>query len=118
MKQILIALILIISTVPSFADDGSNLKQKIKELNKASISSLGISLNALAYLVEASPSSYLTYEYLSKNEKNTISELEKAGYVRTEIIKGLPDGQEKSSKFLRIIPLDIGEKLRLAMLNQ
>ena len=117
MKRIAVILSVLVFAIPAFAENNGILEQKINHLNEASIESLGISLNALMFLVDASPNSFLTYDMLDKSERKSIRELENQGYVRTEIITGLPDGQEKNVKFLRILPLKKGDSLRVAMLS-
>jgi hypothetical protein len=47
--------------------------------------------------------------YLERTGEIThIRELEAKGYVRTQVVQGLPDGQQQQDKFLRIIPIGEG----------
>ena len=47
---------------------------------------------------------------------NYIKELEKAGYVKVTIIKGLPDGQMQNQKQVNITPLLTGVEIKRCML--
>ncbi|MCW9058474.1 MAG: hypothetical protein OQL11_06360 [Gammaproteobacteria bacterium] len=95
----------------------SSLEEKIQSLNDASIKSVGISLNALAYLVSASPNSYMPLWHLEQSgEIAYIKELEKAGYVKVNITEGLPDGQMRGEKQVNIVPLHSGLEVQRCML--
>lgn len=95
---------------------GSDLEEKINSLNEASIKSVGVSLNALAFLVNASPNSYMPLWYLEKSgDMNYIRELEKAGYVKVNILNGLPDGQMPGEKQVNIVPLQLGREVQRCM---
>ncbi len=100
----------------SLAED-QDLESKINKLNTQSVVLLGVSLNALAYLVDASPTSFIPIWHLEKSgDINFVRELEVAGYVRTEVVQGLPDGQERNEKFMRIIPLELGREAQQYLL--
>jgi len=102
--------ILVLSS--AYAGD-SDIEAKIDKLNSASIESLGISINALSYLVRTSPDSYMPLSYLEESGKiHYINELEKAGYVEVSKRVGLPDGQEQSETFLNVRPLKTGEEIQ------
>lgn len=115
-KLLPLLIILIVATVSiSTANEETDIKNKVEEINKKSIKSLGISLNALLYLLDSSSSSY----YLLSNLKRTgkleyIKELESKGYVKIEIVNKLPDGKSLG-KHLRIIPTGLGIDVQMAM---
>lgn len=89
------------------------IEEKIETLNAASIESLGISLNALSYLVEASAYSYMPLSHLEESGKMAfINELEEAGYVKITKRVGLPDGQEEAETFINVRPLKTGEEIQ------
>ena len=105
-KTILLISFLLVLSNSSISGKFTNLENKIEQLNQQSIKLIGISLNALKYLIDANPSSYLLFSYLEKSgQLKYLKELEKAGYVKLEITQGLPDGTEKNTKYLRVIPL-------------
>lgn len=117
-KKILLASIGIFAFISfSLQAKGPDLEQKINTLNNASIQSLGISLNALAYLVDASPYSYMPLWHLEKSgEIQYIRELETAGYVKVTIVQGLPDGTSQSEKQVNIRPLHLGVEAQRCLL--
>lgn len=90
------------------AEDAS-IEGKINKINASSLAELGISLNALAYLMNASPHSFMPMWHLEENgDIEYIRELEKSGYVKVTILQGLPDGTEKDEKQVNIRPLKTG----------
>lgn len=101
----------LLTTMISFsamAEDAS-IEAKISKLNSSSVTELGISLNALAYLMNASPYSFMPMWHLEKSgDIQYIRELEKAGYVKVTIMQGLPDGTQKDEKQVSIRPLKTG----------
>jgi hypothetical protein len=104
-------LLIIISSF-SYAGDPA-VEAKIEALNQASIESLGISLNALSYLVDASPYNYMPLSYLEKSGKiSFIKELEDSGYIEISERIGLPDGQEISETFINVSPLKTGKEIQ------
>ena len=112
LKQIIFCIFTILAFSPAFAGD-STIEDKIDKLNSASIESLGISLNALSYLVQISPESYIPLSHLKKSGKiHHIDELEKAGYVKISKRVGLPDGRERSETFLNVRPVKTGKKIQ------
>jgi hypothetical protein len=112
MRRIIDCVFTILALSSAYAGD-SDIEAKIDKLNSASIESLGVSLNALSYLVEASPYSYMPLSYLEESGKiHYINELEKAGYVKISKRVGLPDGQEQSETFLNVRPLKTGEEIQ------
>lgn len=95
------------------AESAKDIERKVMKLNAQSIKLLGVSLSAVRYLVSASSDSYLLLSYLEDSgEINYIRELEAKGYVKTQIIQGLPDGTQKTVKHLRIIPIGDGIELQ------
>lgn len=97
---------------------GSNIEYKVKHLNKISIDTLGVSLNALNYLLDASKSTYVPLPIFEKTGKiKFIHELESAGYLEVIKRKGLPDGTEQADMFLNIIPFGKGIEIRKALLS-
>jgi hypothetical protein len=95
------------------AADAKDIENKVGELNAQSMKLLGVSLNAVRYLVGASSTSYLLLSYLERSgEINYIRELEAKGYVKTQVVQGLPDGTQKQVKHLRVIPIGDGVELQ------
>ena len=79
---------------------------------------LGILLNALRYLAGASPNSYLLLSELERSDEvNYIRGLEKKNYVKVQTVQGLPDGMQKSTKFLRVIPVGDGLELQRCVVD-
>lgn len=113
MKRYLLALILVFSHISgSYAGDPV-IEEKINILNAASIKSLGISLNALSYLVNSSPYGYMPLSLLEESGRiEFINELEQAGYVVVTTRIGLPDGQEPLETFINIRPLKTGKEIQ------
>jgi hypothetical protein len=112
MKRIIQYFLLILLCSNAYAGDPV-IEAKIEKLNAAAIELLGISLNALSYLVEASPYAYMPLSYLEKSGKiDYIKELEEAGYVQISKRIGLPDGQEQSETFINVRPLKTGEEIQ------
>lgn len=121
--RILVATAFFCAPLISNAANQAEIQAKVEKLNQESLKVLGISLNALRYLVDASPESYRPVWYLERTgDIKYIHELEQAGFVSTEIRTGLPDGTEQNEKFLRLIPSGtrgssqpkmIGERLKL-----
>ena len=116
MRRVLLPFLLVLFCGSAHSSDPI-IEEKIEKLNLATIESLGISLNALSYLVEASPYSYMPLSYLEQSGKiDYINELEEAGYVQISKRVGLPDGQEKSETFISVRPLKTGEEIQRCIL--
>jgi len=104
---------LVVFSFGSHAADTKVIESKVAELNKQSIKILGVSLNALRYLVGASSDSYLLFSSLEQSgDVRYIRELEAKGYVKVQTVQGLPDGSEKNTKYLRVIPIDDGKEMQ------
>lgn len=115
-KRMVAAIFAILISSALMASD-ADLENKINALNEASMNSIGISLNALAYLVKASPNNYMPLWHLEESgDIKHIKELEKAGYVDVKIINGLPNGQILDEKHVNVIPLHIGREVQRCML--
>ena len=109
---------LAIASFPASAADEAEVRAKVEQLNQESMRVLGVSLNALRYLVEASPTNYRPLWYLERSgDIKYVHELELAGYVSTEIRLGLPDGGEPNVKQMRIIPIGAGEYVKQCVVN-
>jgi hypothetical protein len=105
----------LIGVVPTLASatDPKEIERKVAQLNGQSVKLLGVSLNALRYLVDADGSSFLLLSHLERSgEIRFIRELEARRYVTVETVQGLPDGGEKHERFLRIIPIGDGAELQ------
>ena len=101
----------------ALAADSKDIEAKVAELNGQSVKLLGVSLNALRYLVGAEPNSYLLLWHLERTgEINFIRELEAKGYVKVQTVQALPDGTQKDEKFLRVIPVGAGVELQRCVL--
>jgi hypothetical protein len=117
LRKTLLLLLFLAMTSPSisFSDDGFDIQKKVDEINQKSLTSLGISLNALLYLLDSSPTSYYLLSELKRTGKlEYIKELEAKGYVKTETVSELPDGR-KLGEHLRIIPTGLGIDVQMAM---
>jgi hypothetical protein len=78
-----------------------------KQLDAQSRAKLGVGLRSLSFLFEASSNSYLLKESLVQNGSwPQIQQLEKAGFVTADVVRGLPNGQELATEFvtLRLTP--------------
>jgi hypothetical protein len=113
-----IAVVLFTTMISFFAlADNASIEGKINKLNASSLTELGISLNALAYLMTASPNSFMPMWHLEESgEIEYIRELEKAGYVKVNIFHGLPDGTQKDEKQVNILPLKTGIEVQNCLL--
>lgn len=113
LKPLLLGCLLVAFSFCVQAADPKEIESKVAELNSQSIKILGVSLNALRFLVDASPNSYLLLSELERRgDVNYIHELEAKGYVKVETVQGLPNGQEKNTKFMRIIPMGAGKEMQ------
>lgn len=107
------AMVFALTITPARPADRTEIEQKVAELDRQSLKLLGVSLNALRYLVGASPNSYLQLPHLERSgEINYIRELEAKGYVRMQVVQGLPDGTQSNETFLRVIPVGQGIELQ------
>lgn len=113
LRTLLLGTMLVVLSFGTHAADPKEIESKVSELNGQSIKILGVSLNALRYLVGASPTSYLLLSELERNgDVNYIRELEAKGYVKVQTVQGLPDGSEKNAKFMRVIPIGDGKEMQ------
>lgn len=97
----------------AWAAESTEIERKVAELNTQSVELLGVSLNAVRYLVGADANSYLHLGHLEQSgEINFVRELEAKGYVKTQSVQALPDGTQKTERFLRVIPVGDGIELR------
>ena len=111
--NILSGTMLVVFSFGAHAADPKLIESKVSELNKQSIKILGVSLNALRYLVGASSDSYLLFSALEQSgDVSYIRELEAKGYAKVQIVQGLPDGSEKKTKYLRVIPSGDGKEMQ------
>lgn len=115
-NKVMVALLISVFACAVNAADPKEIEKKVTELNLQSIKSLGISLSALRYLVDADPNNYLLLSHLEQSgDIAYIRELELKGYVKTQKVKSLPDGTQMNEAFLRIIPLGAGAELQRCM---
>ena len=113
LRAAIISAVIFMFPLSAAADNAKDIETKVGELNTQSMKLLGVSLNAVRYLVGASASDYLLLSYLERSgEINYIRELEAKGYVKTQVVQGLPDGSQKNVKHLRIIPIGDGIELQ------
>lgn len=113
LRAAFISVVFAVISINAHAADPKEIESKVAELNSQSIKLLGVSLNAVRYLVGASPSSYLLYSYLeSSGEIAYVRELEAKGYVKVQVVQSLPDGTQRNEKFLRVIPVGDGAELQ------
>lgn len=117
LRTLFVAVLVIGFSMNAFSADPKEIERKVMDLNAQSVKLLGVSLNALRYLVDAEPNSYLLLWHLERSgEINHIRELEAKGYVRTQIVQALPDGTQQNEKFLRVIPVGAGVELQRCVL--
>ena len=79
----------------------------VKQLDAQSRAKLGVGLRSLSFLFEASPYNYLLKDSLVRNGSwPEIQQLEKAGFVTADVVRGLPNGQEMMTEYvaLRLTP--------------
>ena len=87
----------------------NDVTSKIGALNEASMEWLGVSLGAVSYLSQITPSSYIPLGYLEQSgSMELINELENAGYITKHERKGLPDGNESEDMFVTLRPTELG----------
>lgn len=107
------SMVFVVISANVHAAELKEIESKVAELNSQSIKLLGVSLNAVRYLVGASASSYLLYSHLkSSGEIAYVRELESKGYVKVQVVQSLPDGTQRNEKFLRVIPVGDGAELQ------
>jgi hypothetical protein len=117
MRTLFVAVLIAGFSANTLPADPKEMERKVSELNAQSVKLLGVSLNALRYLVSAEPNSYLLLWHLERTgEINYIRELEAKGYVKTQVVQALPDGTQRNEKFLRVIPLGAGVELQRCVL--
>lgn len=119
LRTLIVGLVITGSSASGLAAElnSTEIQAKVAQLNDQSVKLLGVSLNALRYLVDADPNSYLLHSHLENSgELKFIRELETKGYVRTQTMQGLPDGSQKKERFLRIIPQSAGMELQRCVL--
>ena len=117
MRALLLVIAIACASTSVRATDPKDIERKVSELNAQSVKLLGVSLNALRYLVAAEPNSYLLFWHLERSgEVQYIRELEAKGYVKVVAVEGLPDGTQKNERFLRVIPVGAGAELQRCVL--
>jgi hypothetical protein len=117
MRSLFVAVLMTGFCANALPADPREIEQKVSELNAQSVRLLGVSLNALRYLVSAEPNSYLLLWHLERTgEINYIRELEAKGYVKAQTVQSLPDGTQRNERFLRVIPVGAGIELQRCVL--
>ena len=112
-RAALISVVFVVISASAHAAEPNQIESKVAKLNSESIKLLGVSLNAVRYLVGASSSSYLLYSHLeSSGEIAYVRELEAKGYVKVQVVQSLPDGTQRNERFLRVIPVGEGAELQ------
>lgn len=112
-RAMLLAVLIACASSTAVAADAKEIERKVAQLNSQSVKLLGVSLNALRYLVGADPNSYLHLGHLENSgDINFVRELQAKGYVRTQTVQALPDGTQKTETFLRVIPVGDGVELQ------
>jgi len=112
MKRLLLAISLLLISTTTFANELAEVEGKIRQLNDDSLSSLGITVNALSLLLVTHPQSYLPAKHIVSRTRISIHELEDKGYITVLEVMGLPDGYQPQEKFLRLIPTDKGKVIQ------
>jgi hypothetical protein len=112
-RILLLGAMFVVFTCGDHAADPKEIESKVAELNVQSINILGVSLNALLFLVDASPYSFLLLSELERTgDVDYIHELEIKGYVKVETVQDLPNGTETNTKFMRVIPIGEGKEMQ------
>lgn len=89
-----------------------------KQLDVQSRTKLGVGLRSLSFLFEASSNSYLLKESLVQNGSwPEIQQLEKAGFVTADVVRGLPNGQELGVEFVNMRLTPKGEQVLRALVK-
>ena len=90
----------------------SGIDEKVKVLNDHSLSLLGVSIFAVTELINLKNTpSFFPLKLINGNgEIERIMELEKKGYVKSKIIKRLPNGKMLDEEFLWVVRTDEGAK--------
>lgn len=97
-----IVLLLICSSLQAVAQDHVARAQR---LNEQSIKLLGVDLATMVWLLQARDGSYLLKSALEKSgDYARLQALQKQGYLRIQIVTGLPDGTERKTDFVRLMP--------------
>lgn len=113
LRTVAFSVVFSVSSLNVSAADTQGTEGKVAELNTQSIRLLGVSLNAVRYLVGASSSSYLLLSHLERSgDIGYVRELEGKGYVKVQVVQALPDGTQKEETFLRVIPVGEGAELQ------
>lgn len=100
------------------AADPQEIQRRVVQLNAQSVKLLGVSLNALRYLAGADANSYHHLGHLEQSgDIKFIRELEHKGYVKTQIVRALPDGTQTNETFLRVIPVGDGAEVQRSIIG-
>ncbi len=85
---------------------------RARTLNEQSIKLLGVDLATMVWLLQAREGSYLLKSALEKSgDYARLQALQKQGYLRIQIVTGLPDGTERKTDFVRIMPTLTGVEI-------
>ena len=119
--RILSILLLVFSLLAAAACTASgedDIASKVKALDSQVQASFGVSLAALPMIADATSGGYFPVDMLESAGKwGGFKELEKAGYLRIEVMSGLPDGTNSGVRFARFVLTPRGEELRAALLG-
>jgi hypothetical protein len=113
---LLLVLLVISTTITAHAIDSEDINKKVVDINGQSLKLFGVSLNALFYLFDSANHYLLLCPLENSGNINYIRELENKGYVKAEIITGLPDGTEKNEKFLRFKIIGQGIEIQKSLI--
>ena len=99
-KIILCAFLLCTSAV---ASNDLSLNEKLSELDKKSKEVLGVSIQAVRFLLDHTPCSLSHSDILKENASlQYIIELEEAGLITTKVISHTPDGYDESIDLIEV----------------
>jgi hypothetical protein len=114
--RLIILSLSLISASACAAPSEKTLTDKARALNAQVRADFGVSLGALPLLLDASPNGFFPVEMLESAGKwGGYKELEKAGYIRIELMTGLPDGTNSEMQFARFLVTPRGEELQAAL---
>lgn len=116
MKRVAI-LLLVLFTQAATADEIVDIEGKVTELDKQSTALLGVSLNALRFLVAAREDAWVSLSKLKESgDFGVVEELERAGYVKVTERDGLPNGYDRGNVYVSVTPRMLGREIQASVL--
>lgn len=109
----ILSLVLFVMMTKS-ASAETDLREKVEQLSAHSKNLIGVSIYAAAELLRMKemPVFIRRERLVETGEIQKFTELEREGYIRVEVVKGLPGGSSSDEEFLWVIRTDAGEHLQ------